>query len=141
MGRRPVTLLLDTHVLIWLVEGLDQLRPASRRAIDAAARADGVAVSAISFWEVAMLASRGRISLKSPIPGWRAQVLDLPGVREAPVTGAAGVEAVLLPGRLHDDPADRLLVATARLFGMRLATQDRRLLRYGAAGHVATLKV
>lgn len=134
-------LLLDTHVLIWLMEGLDELSPASRDVIDEATRSDGIAVSAISFWEVAMLDARGRISLSKPIKEWRAQVLSAPGLDEIPVTGAVGIESVQLPGRFHQDPADRIIIATARLDGMRLATRDRRLLDYGGAGHVASIRV
>ena len=134
-------LLLDTHVLIWLVEGLDALPRTSRDIVDQAARSHGVAVSAISFWEVAMLHERRRISLSKPIGEWRTQVLAAPGLDELAITGAVGIEAVHLPGGFHDDPADRLIVATARLGGMRLATRDARLLRYGAEGHVMTVPI
>ena len=132
-------LLLDTHVLIWLAEGLDQLPEKSRRLIDEKARSDGIAVSGISFWEVAMLSDRGRIVLSRPITAWRNQVLDTPGLIEIPISGNIGIEAVDLPGELHGDPADRLLVASARLLGLRLGTRDRRLLDYGKAGHVAVV--
>ena len=134
-------LLLDTHVLIWVVEGLATLPRESRDVVDEAARSHGLAVSAISFWEVAMLHARGRISLSRPIGEWRARVLAVPGLDEATVTGDVGIEAVQLPGELHDDPADRLIVATARLAGMRLATRDARLLHYGAAGHVMAVAI
>ena len=132
-------LLLDTHILIWLAEGMDALPAASRRIVDRAARTEGLAVSAISFWEVAMLAERGRIGLTRTVPAWRQEVLAAPGLVEVPVTGDIGVEAVVLPGSLHGDPADRLLVATARRLGLRLGTRDARLLDYGRQGHVATL--
>jgi PIN domain nuclease of toxin-antitoxin system len=134
-------LLLDTHVLIWLVEGLDDLPPASRKLINNATRSHGVAVSAISFWEVAMLAARGRISISKPVREWRTQVLSAPGLDEIPVTGDIGIESVHLPGRMHDDPADRIIVATARLNAMKLATRDQRLLAYGAGGHVGAVTI
>jgi len=134
-------MLLDTHVLIWLAEGMDVLPLPSRELIDEAAGATGLAISSISFWEIAMLDSRGRISLSQPIAEWHRRVLSAPGVTEVPVTGEVGIEAVLLPGRLHGDPADRMLLATARLNGWRLATRDRRLLKYGALGHVRTVEV
>ena len=132
-------LLLDTHVLIWLAEGLPALPPKSRRLVNDAKRAHGVAVSAISFWEVAMLAHKGRIAINRPVRAWRDEVLAAGGFEEIPVTGEIGVEAVLLPGALHDDPADRILAATARLHGLTLGTRDARLLDYGAAGHLAVL--
>jgi PIN domain nuclease of toxin-antitoxin system len=134
-------LLLDTHVLIWLAEGLGDLSLHSRKIIDEAAFTEGIAVSSISFWEIAMLSLRGRISLSQPVLEWRRRVIAAPGITESPVTGEVGIESVLLPGKLHEDPVDRILVATARLNEWRLATRDRRLLRYGASGHVRTLRI
>jgi PIN domain nuclease of toxin-antitoxin system len=134
-------LLLDTHVLVWLAEGCEELPRPARELIDRAAANDGVAVSAISFWEVAMLAQRGRISLSAPVAAWREHVIDQPGIVELPVGGEVAIEAVQLPGQLHADPADRFLVASARVHRLRLATRDRRLLAYGAAGHVAATEV
>jgi PIN domain nuclease of toxin-antitoxin system len=129
-------LLLDTHILIWLAEGLADLPPRARLRINGAARGPGLAVSAISFWEVAMLARKGRISIRRPVNAWRAAVLAAPGIDEIPVSGEVGIEAVLLPGDLHEDPADRILVATARVHGLALGTRDKRLLAYGDLGHV-----
>lgn len=88
-----------------------------------------------------MLAQRGRISLSVPLARWRERTLAARGMRELPVDGAVAIEAVELPGNLHADPADRLLVATARVHGLRLVTRDQRLLEYGAAGHVRILEV
>lgn len=134
-------LLLDTHVLVWLAEGVEDLSPEARSAIDESAADFGLAVSAITFWEVAMLHRRGRIALSRPVDEWRRQVLAAPGLIEVEVGGDIAIESVLLPGDLHPDPADRILAATARLRGMRLATHDRRLLEYSRAGHVASLSV
>jgi PIN domain nuclease of toxin-antitoxin system len=131
-----MTLLLDTHALIWFAEGHDDLPPRSRRRLDAAARSEGLAVSAITFWEVAMLERRRRVSLSQPIERWRETILGPSAMREVEVDGAVAIEAVRLPGDLHEDPADRILVATARVRGWTLATRDSRLLEYGAAGHV-----
>jgi PIN domain nuclease of toxin-antitoxin system len=136
-----VKLLLDTHVLIWLAEGIEDLPDSSRDLIDRAAASSGLAVSAISFWEVAMLVRRGRIALATPIEIWRGNALATPSVIEAPLDGQIAIEAVELPGALHQDPADRLIVATARVQGWRLATRDRRLIEYGQAGHVQVLPV
>jgi PIN domain nuclease of toxin-antitoxin system len=132
-------LLLDTHVLIWLAEGLADLPPRSRRRINDAAKGPGLAVSAISFWEVAMLARKGRIAIRRPVHAWRAEVIAAAGISEIPVSGDVGVEALLLPGELHEDPADRILVATARLHGIALGTRDKRLLAYAEQGHVSAV--
>ncbi len=134
-------LLLDTHVLVWLAEGLDDLPPKSRRLIDEAASSTGLAVSAISFWEIAMLESRGRIALSSPISDWRKIVITTNGMQEIPVSGDITIESVRLPGEFHSDPADRLIAATARIHGLRLGTRDSRLLAYGESGHLSTLRL
>jgi len=78
-------ILLDTHVLLWLTEHDAKLSDATRRAIDDAARGEGVFVSSISFWEIAMLARRGRIELARSIVEWRDAVLDRPGLKEIPL--------------------------------------------------------
>ncbi len=129
-------LLLDTHVLIWLAEGDEQLPESSVRAIDDAAQANGLVVSPISFWECAMLAARGRVSLSQSVLRWRQRILDAGPIDELPMTGEIAIESVLLPDGLHKDPADRLLVATARTHGLVLGTRDARLLAYGKQGHV-----
>ena len=136
-----MNLLLDTHVLVWLAEGREDLSEDARALIDRAAGRWGLVVSAISFWEVAMLAERGKIALSRPILAWRELVLATPGIGEAPVTGDVGVESMLLPEKLHGDPADRMLVATARLNGWQLATRDRQILAYARAGHVDAVRV
>jgi PIN domain nuclease of toxin-antitoxin system len=134
-------MLLDTHALIWLAEGLADLPPASRRLLDAAARSEGLAVSPITFWEVAMLESRRRVSLSQPVQQWREAVLAPPQIREVELDGAIAIESVGLPGDFHDDPADRILIATARIRGFTLATRDSGILAYGRAGHVKVVAV
>ncbi len=141
MGIGDVTLLLDTHVLVWFAEGDESLPASSVETIDKLRDEQGLAVSTISFWEVAMLQSRQRVSLSAPVRQWRNLVLDASGITEAPLTGEVTIESVELPGAIHSDPADRMLIATARLNGWTLATRDDRILRYGKAGHVATIPV
>lgn len=136
-----MTLLLDTHVLIWFAEGNEALPESSIERIDGLREEQGLAVSAINFWEVAMLQRRKRVSLSVPISQWRSVVLEASGITEAPLTGEIAIESVELPGDVHSDPADRMLIATARLNGWTLATRDDRILRYGKAGHVSTMAV
>lgn len=139
MGSGSLKLLIDTHILIWLAEGTADLASASVARLEDVTRADGLAVSAISFWEVAMLQERQRITLSLPVRRWREIVLETSGFTEAPLTGEIAIESVNLPGKFHNDPADRMLVATARLNGWTLATQDDRILSYGNAGNVDVL--
>lgn len=120
-------ILLDTHVLVWLAEASPRLGGKARKAIDAAYRESEVMVSAISFWEVATLARKGRIRLDMELQTWRKDFIEQ-GVIEIPVTGEIGTKAAGLDP-FHGDPADRLIVATALQHALTLVTADERLLK------------
>lgn len=121
-------ILLDTHALIWLDQASDRLGRQARDIIDAATRAGELAVSAISFWETAMLLQRGRITLSLPLEVWRADLLGA-GLVEIAVTGMVGIRAALLRD-VHPDPADRLIVASALEQRAALVTADTRILEW-----------
>ncbi len=118
-------ILLDTHVLLWLRAGDERLGHSAKRQIDQAWADDALAVSAISFWEIAMLGRKNRIRLPKNPQHWRRELLEQ-GLVEIPVTGAIGLRAAALEG-FHADPADRIIVATA-LEGHQLVTADERIL-------------
>jgi PIN domain nuclease of toxin-antitoxin system len=130
-------IVIDTHVLVWVAEGNPRVGEAARETIARASRETGIHVSAITPWEIAMLAQKGRLALGQEVGLWIDAALALDGVRLAPITPAIAVDSVRLPGTLHSDPADRLIIATARRLGFPLLTADRAVLTYGAAGHVA----
>lgn len=121
---------VDTHALIWLRTGDARPGTGARRALDDALSDEELAVSAMTFWEVAMLGSKGR--LDSPEDGgmWRRELI-LQGLTDIPVDGEIGTRANALPG-FHADPADRIIVATAQA-GHRLVTGDERILAGAAA--------
>ena len=127
-------IVLDTHVLIWLRFGNRTIGKRSRRLIDKASREGNVAVSAISFWEVAMLHEKRRFTLLRDVSSWRRNLLD-EGLVELPVDGDIAVRAGLL-SNMRGDPADRIIVATA-LEGHQLVTGDRRILDW--PGHLSRL--
>lgn len=136
----PSPLLLDTHVWIWLMEGEPALkRTATLAAIEQAALDARLLVSAISVWEVAMLEAKGRIALSLDVLQWVENALAAPGIRLQPLLPAIAVQSSRLPGEFHGDPADRLLVATARHLNAVLVTRDEKILAYSAAGFVKTL--
>lgn len=85
-----------------------------------------------------MLVSKGRLTLDRDVGEWVAAALALPGIRLAPLSPEIAVASTRLPGPIHADPADRILVATARHVDAVLVTEDQRLLDYGAAGHLKT---
>jgi len=130
-------MLVDTHVLIWAVQDDARLGKRARRAMDAAADAEALHVSAITPWEIAMLAHKGRVTLGKEAGAWIDEALGLPGVRLTPLLPSIAVDSVRLPGDALGDPADRIIIASARHVGVPLLTADRAILRYGAAGYVA----
>lgn len=132
-------LLLDTHVLIWLMIGDRSLSADATRAIEEAKLNEGVYVPVICFWEVAMLAAKGRLQLGQHPLDWAREVLDKPGVRLAELSVETAILSANLPGIFHRDPADQIIVATARALGAALVTHDRAILRYAAEGHVQVL--
>ena len=121
-------ILADTHALIWLRTGDARLGTAAREALDNALRDDEFAVSAMTFWEVAMLRSKGRLDFPGDVGLWRRELLRQ-GLAEIPVDGEIGVRANALPG-FHPDPVDRIIVATAQA-GHQLVTGDERILAWG----------
>lgn len=132
-------LLLDTHILVWFSEGSSDLKPPIAGTIDEALAEDGVLVSVFSFWEVAMLISRGRLTLKQTIDAWAESVRIAPGMTITPLSPTIAIESSRLPGSFHRDPADQIIVATAREMGAILVTHDRDILRYAETGHVKVL--
>ena len=133
-------LLLDTHVWIWLVNGDPALGTDASAAIERAAAAGSVLVAAISVWEVAMLEAHGRIVLAKPCAQWVNEALAAPGLALGAPAPEIAVESCNLPAPFHDDPADRMIVATARVAGATPLTRDKRILDYGARGHVAVMR-
>ena len=130
-------LLLDTCAVIWLANG-DTMSVASLAAIRAAGRTGEVFVSPVAAWEIVLLATNPVQPVQfDPDPiTWFAHVLVLPGIDLVPLAPEVAIGSSFLPGRLHGDPADRLLVATARRMNAALVTRDAKLLKYGRQGHV-----
>ena len=118
-------ILVDTHALIWLRTGDDRLGIAARRTLSDALRDGDLAVSAMTFWEVAMLKAKDRLEFPEDVRLWRREMLGQ-GLEEIPVDGGIAARAGMLEN-LHGDPADRIIVATA-LEGHRLVTADSRIL-------------
>ena len=130
-------LVLDTHVWIWTVEGdRAQLSSAALRQIEGASERGGILISAISVWEVAMLAIKGRISLSRPVDEWVRAALRAPGSSLLALTPEIAIDSTRLPGSPPEDPADRILIASARVTGGSLATRDRAILEYARGAHV-----
>ena len=122
-------ILLDTHALIWWVNG--DHHNLSATALAAIEDQDQTRlVSAISCWEVAMLVKRGRLGLTMDVERWLALLEAIPGMRLLPLTPAVAVAATRLPEPFHPDPADRFLVAQARELNIPLVTADSKIRAY-----------
>lgn len=132
-------LLLDTHAVIWLFEDMS-LAPTAMSVIEAVYRDDTpLLVSPITAWEIGQLVARNRIRLSATPQRWFARVLATPGMQIAAMSPDILIAASFLPGTPPRDPADRILLATARDLGATLVTRDRAILAYGESGQVSTL--
>jgi len=133
--ERDAVILLDTHVLVRYLMGDKKLGKRAVATIDKALPLDEVFVSAISFWEVAMLVEKGRLELDTTVSAFRMLALRH-GIQEEPVDGEVALSAAELPDS-HADPADRMLVATTILRGLTLVTADEVLLDWKLRGFKA----
>jgi PIN domain nuclease of toxin-antitoxin system len=133
-------ILLDTCAAIYIME--DQwMRPAAVNAIDVAYdHGERACVSPITAWEVGMLASKGRFKSRYSAPRWWSLLIGLPQIAVVDMPPQLLLDSSLLPGQLHRDPADRIIVATAREYGFTVMTRDRALLDYGKQGHLSVLE-
>ena len=130
-------IVIDTHVLMWWVSGSDSLSDAAEKAIQDTLASDGeVIISSISAWEISMLIEKGRLVLSMDVENWLDEVSQIDGVRFMPVDNEIGVKSTMLPGEFHKDPADRMIVATARKLAVPLITADEKIIRYE---HVKTI--
>ncbi|QAU23099.1 type II toxin-antitoxin system VapC family toxin [Dyella sp. M7H15-1] len=129
-------IVLDTHALVWWANGDDALSTNAKKAIEDELDADQIVISAISAWEIAMLVERERLVLSMDVSNWLNTLAQIEAVRVLPVDIEIGVKSVNLPGEFHNDPADRMIVATARKLAAPLVTCDEKIRNYK---HVKTI--
>jgi len=122
-------ILLDTHMWVWWVNEANEMRPRHRELLEQNL-ANGLGVSVISCWEVAKLVEKRRLKLDRAAGTWITEALQRPGVHLLPLTPEITVEACQLPGEFHHDPADEMIVATARILKIPLLTADAKILGY-----------
>lgn len=132
-------LLLDTCAIIWLAQGQkvsSEVEDALGRAVEDDCE---VAVSAMSAWEIGMLISKGRLPATKSAGVWFREFVDRAGVVVEAASPDILIASSFLPLPIHNDPVDRIIIATARELDLTLITRDRAILAYGAAGHVKTI--
>jgi PIN domain nuclease of toxin-antitoxin system len=127
-------LLLDTCAVLWLAEGIELITDARKAVTDG-----NLNVSPISAWEIANLVRKNRIVLAMPIIKWFRQTLDLMQAATPELTLEILAGSCELPGSPPTDPADRIIIATAREARMVLVTRDKAILAYSRAGYVRTM--
>jgi PIN domain nuclease of toxin-antitoxin system len=128
-------IVLDTHVWVWWVHASEGLTDAQAQIIQANEK-DTIGISTISVWEVAKLVQLGRLQLPYGLSEWFDAALNYPGIRLIELTPEIAVESTRLPGEFHRDPADQIIVATARIHDCPVVTSDTKILKYG---HVRTV--
>ena len=129
-------IVLDTHVLVWWVTGDPALSKKAKAAIERELAGGDIVVSSISAWEIAMLVKHDRLVLSMDVSSWLSAVTQIDAVRLVPVDVDVATKSVELPGEFHKDPADRMIVATARKLAAPLVTKDNRIRAYA---HVKTI--
>jgi PIN domain nuclease of toxin-antitoxin system len=132
-------LLLDTCAVIWSCED-DGISEQAAEAIANHHLAGGIVyVSPISAWEIGMLLEKQRLSISETPEKWLERLLKKPNVKLADMPVRLMLSCGTLPGPLHGDPADRIIIATAREYGLRIVTRDEKILNYAEKGHVMAL--
>jgi PIN domain nuclease of toxin-antitoxin system len=134
-------LLLDTHVWIWYVCGTNHLNAAAREKLSESLYHNKAYLAAITLWEISMLEKKQRIAIDMPCLSWINKSIQITGVQVLPLTPEIAVESCHLPDDFHNDPADRIITATARVKSLTLVTRDERVLAFGAQGFVSTWSV
>ena len=138
-GPASALLLLDTHVVLWATFSDARLGRQAAKAINLASREGRLTISAITPWEIGLLVSKKRINLYKDVLEWVRSALAKPGVVLAPLDPEIAVESTRLSFEMHPDPADRIIVATARHLGATLVTADAALLALAKKGNFKAL--
>lgn len=129
-------ILLDTHVLLWWTDNAKKLSLVARSIIEKERATSELAISAISVWEVCMLAASGDLTLRVDVDTWLGDMMAVPFLQVIPIDANIAKTAVFLPAWHHKDPADRFIVATALRLGVPLVTGDAKIRSYK---HVRTV--
>ena len=129
-------IVLDTHAWIWWLSKPEEISQSAREEIDRAMEKEEILISSISSWEVALLVRKGKLELSIPVEDWVARSEALPFIQFVPIDNRIALRSNHLPGEIHEDPADRIIIATALTLGAPLVSKDSRIRDYP---HVNTI--
>lgn len=134
-------ILFDTHAWLWLLAGEKQISAKVISLLEDKRQKNSLYLSDISLWEICMLAKKGRITLGQPTLSWLKNAIKISNVHLLHLTPEIAVESTELPGDFHGDPADRIIVASARIFNLAILTRDQKILEYSSEHRVHTLAI
>ena len=130
-------IVIDTHILVWWANDDKALSPSARKTLNKElAEDEQIIISSISVWEISMLINKGRLVLNTDLERWLDNVAGIDGIRFWPIDNEIAMKSTQLPGEFHKDPADRMIVATARELACPLVTADEKIIDYK---HVETM--
>lgn len=134
-------IILDTHAWLWILSGEKKISQKCAEFVQKKRDFNELYLSDISLWEVSMLAKKGRITLGQPTLNWLKHAIKNSAVQLIHITPEISVESTELPGNFHGDPADRLIVSTARILNLTIITRDEKILEYSSENRVHALTI
>jgi PIN domain nuclease of toxin-antitoxin system len=133
--------ILDTHVLLWSLLKPEELTDKVKSKIEQAQKDQKLLLSSISLWEIAMLSYKKRIHIFEPIKNFLSSIEEISGINICEISSEIAAESIALQNNFHGDPADRIIVATARTYSATLLTRDKKVLEWSVDGAVKCLAV
>ena len=134
-------LVLDTHVLLWSILQPEELSEQIKHKINLAQENSQLFLSSISLWEIAMLNFKKRINVYEPIKDFLSSITNINGLSIKDISPEVAAESISLMDDFHGDPADRIIVATAKCFGATLLTRDQKILTWAKLGHIKSISI
>jgi hypothetical protein len=133
-------IVLDTHVLLWALLQPEELSEDIKQIINSAQENSQLLLSSISLWEIAMLKLKKRINIYEPIKDFLESISNINGLAIKDISPEIAAESIALMDEFHGDPADRIIVATAKSYGATLITRDQKILTWASLGHIKSLQ-
>lgn len=127
---KPKMIVIDTHVWLWWLSNPEMLSQEALAHINRESKSGQICISSISVWEIAMLVEKNRLQLSIGVSDWLAASESLPFIKFVPVSNKIAIQSVFLPGALHNDPADRMIISTAISMNAPLVTSDKKIINY-----------
>ena len=132
--------ILDTHVLLWSLLQPEELTEETKSKVEQAQKNQNLLVSSISLWEIAMLSYKKRIHIFEPIKNFLSSIEEISGINICEISAEVAAESTSLQNNFHGDPADRIIVSTARVYSATLLTRDKQILQWSEYGSIKCLK-